>query len=89
VLLTCGDITKLPWILGNVIVQDSAPYIRRQVERQSVDRAILGYFGIKLFQDEKVERNQAIGEACKNKDLTECRLVFGDGLNQVCKTCPD
>ena len=70
-------------------MQDSAPYIRRQVERQAVDRAILGYFGIKLFQDEKVERNQAIGEACKNKDLAECRLVFGDGLNQACKTCPD
>ena len=88
-LLTCGDITKLPWILGNVIVQDSAPYIRRQVERQSVDRAILGYFGIKLFQDEKIDRNQAIGEACKNKDFPECQLVFGDGLNQACKTCPD
>lgn len=88
-LLSDGDICKLPWILGNVIPNQAEPYLKRQVERRAVEKAILSYFGIKLFQDEKVERNQDVGEHCNNKDITECQLVFGDALNQVCKTCPD
>lgn len=88
-LLSDGDITKLPWIRGNVIVGQAEPYLKRQVERRAVETAILGYFGIKLFQDAKIERNQAIGENCKNKDIDECRALFGAALNQVCRTCPD
>lgn len=88
-MLSDGDITKLPWILGNVIPNQAEPYLKRQVECRAVEKAILSYFGIKLFQDDRVERNQAIGEYCKNKDIPECQLVFGDALNQACRTCPD
>lgn len=88
-MLSDGDIAKIPWILENVIPNQAEPYLKRQVERRAVEKAILSYFGIKLFQDEKVERNQVIGEYCKNKDIAECQALFGAALNQVCKTCPD
>ena len=88
-MLSDGDITKLPWILGNVTPNQSEPYLKRQVERRAVEKSILSYFGIKLFQDEKIERNQKIGEHCRNKDIPECQALFGAALNQVCRTCPD
>ena len=32
---------------------------------------------------------QTIGEFCKGADIVECRGYFGEGLPQVCATCPN
>lgn len=37
----------------------------------------------------KAKRAQGIGEFCGKSCLAKCTQYFGDGLAQVCRTCPN
>lgn len=34
-------------------------------------------------------RDQGLGDYCRGEHLEECRQQFGDGLEQICRTCPN
>jgi len=34
-------------------------------------------------------RNQTIGQFCGSSCIKECTAVFGDGIANACRTCPD
>ena len=34
-------------------------------------------------------REQVIGEFCGGTCVEDCAAYFGDGLSQVCRTCPN
>lgn len=92
VALSNGDLTKLGSILAEWGPAESEPYLRRCLERQVVDRAILGWCGVELpwlTDKPAATRVQRIGEFCGGSCLEECRAYFGDGLAQACRTCPN
>jgi hypothetical protein len=61
-----------------------------------MERVVLGFCGVTLpwLEDVKrdtlhVKRNQTIGQFCGGSCIQECTAVFGDGLANACRTCPD
>lgn len=92
VTLSGGDVTKLRVICAEWGPAESDPYLRRCLEREAVDRAILGFCGVQLpwmTDAPQAKRAQGIGEFCGKSCLAECTQYFGDGLAQACRTCPN
>ena len=73
-------------------MQESAPYLQRQVERRAMERTIMSFFGVKFPWDEpdqSMERHdQAIGQACAGQLTERCGVFFGDKLSVACRSCP-
>jgi hypothetical protein len=32
---------------------------------------------------------QGIGDYCHGEEVDKCRAMFGEGLEQICRTCPN
>ena len=62
-----------------------------------MERAVLGFCGVTLpwlgetsaTGAKSATRNQTIGQFCGSSCIKECTAVFGDGIANACRTCPD
>lgn len=61
-----------------------------------MERAVLSFCGVTLpwlsaetakAADQK--KQQTIGQFCGGSCIKECAVVFGDGLANACRTCPN
>ena len=88
-LLTDGDVTKVPVAL-TWTPKDAGRYLERMAERRSVDRALLGFMGIKPPELHDAPRTDGkVGGYCEGKCVAACETLFGDGLWLACRTCPN
>lgn len=61
-----------------------------------MERAVLSFCGVSLpwLSAESATatdraKQQSIGQFCGGSCVAECTTVFGDGLAQACRTCPN
>ena len=90
-LLANGDVTKRETIWWTTTLQDAEPYARRQIERRSVDLAILGLLGVSLpgpTPEPMPRKHGALGAACGHKLIPLCQPIYGEKLSTACRSCP-
>ena len=49
----------------------------------------VAYVAAKSGKESVQDKYQALGEYCKGEEVENCRKMFGEGLEQVCRTCPN
>lgn len=87
---------------GSQVIQELAPITWMEIAAWSaVTGRVLNWFESKALTTmddiyvarvnsgkQQARSGQAIGEYCHNKDVEECRKMFGAKLEQVCSKCP-
>ncbi len=76
--ITYAEMASWAWVTGRA----PTPWQARQLA--VMDRVYLAAAG----NGGQKRQEQDIGEYCRGKDVDKCRRMFGEGLAQVCSTCP-